>query len=404
MSRFLSSSASSRSAALFGCLLLAGETGLGLLIIHRARYTEIDWKAYMQEVQAVADGERDYTAIGANTGPLVYPAGFVWLYLGLHRLTGADPDCCRLPPTEVSESARCVSGGGDVRTAQYIGLGVSVATLALVLRVYRACGVPPWAWALACGSYRVHSLYLLRLFNDGPAMLLLFAFLAAYARRSYAAGALLFSAALSVKMNALLFAPALALLTLRECGWAGAVATAWPFLRANAAGYLGRAFELSRAFEHRWSVNWAMLSPAAFGSAALARGLLAAHLCLLLAFAHWRLLGGAVRGPLPPRDDAARHALQVALSCNFIGIAAARSLHYQFYLYYFHSLPVLLWMTPFPPALRLALWIGIEGAYNVYPPTASSSTLLQLCHVALLLGLWLAREPGGDAKAKAKTT
>ena len=150
--RFLSSSASSRSAALFGCLLLAGETGLGLLIIHRARYTEIDWKAYMQEVQAVADGERDYTAIGANTGPLVYPAGFVWLYLGLHRLTGADPDCCRLPPTEVSESARCVSGGGDVRTAQYIGLGVSVATLALVLRVYRACGVPPWAWALACGS------------------------------------------------------------------------------------------------------------------------------------------------------------------------------------------------------------------------------------------------------------
>jgi len=111
-----------------------------------------------------------------------------------------------------------------------------------------------------------------------------------------------------------------------------------------------------------------------------------------------------VRGPLPPRDDAARHALQVALSCNFIGIAAARSLHYQFYLYYFHSLPVLLWMTPFPPALRLALWIGIEGAYNVYPPTAASSTLLQLCHVALLLGLWLAREPGGDAKAKAKTT
>ena len=66
------------------------------------------------------------------------------------------------------------------------------------------------------------------------------------------------------------------------------VAIAWPFLRANAAGYLGRAFELSRAFEHRWSVNWAMLSPAAFGSAALARGLLAAHLCLLLAFAHWR--------------------------------------------------------------------------------------------------------------------
>ena len=69
-------------------------------------------------------------------------------------------------------------------------------------------------------------------------MLLLFAFLAAYARRSYAAGALLFSAALSVKMNALLFAPALALLTLRECGWAGAVLRAMPALGLQAR--LGR--------------------------------------------------------------------------------------------------------------------------------------------------------------------
>jgi len=300
------------------CGLLLAELCVGLLIVRRARYTEIDWKAYMQEVQAVADGERDYLAIRANTGPLVYPAGFVWLYLGLHRLTGADPDCCRLPATAVSESARCVSGGGDVALAQHLHLALYLATLALVLETYRVCRVPTWAWGLACLSYRVHSLYLLRLFNEAPAMLLLYAFVLAYARRRPALGALLFSAALSLKMNALLFAPALALLTLRECGWRGAVARALPalalqaalaapFLRANPAGYLARAFEFSRAFEHRWSVNWAMLSPASFGAPRFAAALLAAHLGLLLAFAHarwcrsdgglFRLILDAARGP-----------------------------------------------------------------------------------------------------------
>lgn len=406
--------------------LLAGELALCLLILRYARYTEIDWKAYMQEVQAVADGERDYTAIRANTGPLVYPAGFVWVYLGLHWLTVADPDCCRLPQTAVSESERCVSGGGDVRLAQGVYLAMYLVTLAVALRLYRACGVPTWAWLLCCASYRVHSLYLLRLFNDAPAMLLLYSYVLACASRRYALGGLLFSAALSLKMNALLFAPALALVTLRECGWAGAVARALPaiglqvalaapFLRANATGYLGRAFELSRAFEHRWSVNWSMLSPADFGSRPFALSLLACHLAMLVAFAHFRwcardgglprMLAQALRGPLP-RATAEVHAREVvgaALTCNFIGVACARSLHYQFYLYYFHALPVLLWRARLgrgwrADAARLALWLGMEAAYNVYPPTTASSTLLQLCHAAILLALWCARDAAPNEK------
>jgi alpha-1,3-mannosyltransferase len=404
-------------------LLLLAELAAGLLILRVARYTEIDWKAYMQEVQAVADGQRNYTAIRANTGPLVYPAGFVWLFLGLHRLTGADPDCCRLPPTPISESTRCVSGGGDVALAQHIYLGLYLATLAVVLKTYRRCGVPRWAWPLACLSYRVHSLYLLRLFNDAPAMLLLHGFVLAYASRRFLLGALLFSAALSLKMNALLFAPALAILTLRECGWVGAIARAIPplalqallaapFLRSNAHGYVSRAFELSRAFEHRWSVNWAMVSPSTFRAPRFAAALLAAHAALLLAFAHrrWclecgglpRLLRTAVRGPPSQRQDgrsaSARETVVTAFTCNFIGVATARSLHYQFYLFYFFSLPVLLWATPLPTPVRLLLWAGIEWAYNVYPPSPASSAVLQACHAVILLGLWLGSgvaQPGG---------
>ena len=111
--------------------LLLGEALLCTLIIHRVRYTEIDWKAYMQEVQGVLDGERDYTELRGGTGPLVYPAGFVYIFAAFHRLTGADPLCCRLPPTETTESARCVSGGGDVRMAQYCFLALYLATQAL---------------------------------------------------------------------------------------------------------------------------------------------------------------------------------------------------------------------------------------------------------------------------------
>lgn len=37
--------------------------------------TEIDWKAYMQQIVQYRSGERDYTLIKGDTGPLVYPAG-----------------------------------------------------------------------------------------------------------------------------------------------------------------------------------------------------------------------------------------------------------------------------------------------------------------------------------------
>lgn len=42
--------------------------------------TEIDWVAYMQEVEGFLDGERNYRNLRGDTGPLVYPAGFVYVY------------------------------------------------------------------------------------------------------------------------------------------------------------------------------------------------------------------------------------------------------------------------------------------------------------------------------------
>lgn len=60
---------------------------------------------------------------------------------------------------------------------------------------------------------------------------------------------------------------------------------------------------------------------------------------------------------------------------NFVGILFARSLHYQFYEWYFHSLPLLLWRSNMPGGapVRLALMLVVEYCWNVFPSTPTSS-------------------------------
>lgn len=60
--------------------VLIADLCLCLLIISKVSYTEIDWKAYMQEVEGFLQGERNYLNLKGDTGPLVYPAGFVYIF------------------------------------------------------------------------------------------------------------------------------------------------------------------------------------------------------------------------------------------------------------------------------------------------------------------------------------
>jgi alpha-1,3-mannosyltransferase len=77
--------------------------------------TEIDWKAYMQEVEGVVNGTYDYTQLKGDTGPLVYPAGFVYIFMGLYYITDF---------------------GNNIKMAQYIFAGLYMINLLLVLRIY----------------------------------------------------------------------------------------------------------------------------------------------------------------------------------------------------------------------------------------------------------------------------
>lgn len=54
---------------------------------------------------------------------------------------------------------------------QYVFAALYLATQAVVMALYaRTAALPPWSLALLCVSRRVHSIFVLRLFNDCWAM------------------------------------------------------------------------------------------------------------------------------------------------------------------------------------------------------------------------------------------
>ncbi|KAM6389638.1 dol-P-Man:Man(5)GlcNAc(2)-PP-Dol alpha-1,3-mannosyltransferase isoform 2-T2 [Pluvialis apricaria] len=379
------------------CLCLA-EGGVNLWVIRRVPYTEIDWKAYMQEVEGFANGTLDYTQLKGDTGPLVYPAGFVYIFLGLYYATGR---------------------GTNIRLAQYLFAGLYLLNLLLVFRIYcRTNKVPPYVFFfMCCASYRIHSIFVLRLFNDPVAMAILFLAINLFLEDRWSWGCLLFSLAVSVKMNILLFAPGLLFLLLQRFGLLGCipklcicallqVILGLPFLLVNPVGYLTRSFDLGRQFQFKWTVNWRFLPEEVFQNRAFHATLLLAHLAGLGLFAlhRWHRSKESIlallkdpaerKHPSPPLTI--NNIIFVLFSSNFLGICCSRSLHYQFYVWYFHTLPYLLWCTPtaklahMPKVLLLGV---IELCWNTYPSTVCSSLSLHICHGLVLLQLWYGTAP-----------
>ncbi|CAM6104821.1 unnamed protein product [Calypogeia fissa] len=222
-------------------------------------------------------------------------------------------------------------------------------------------------------------------------------------------------------MNVLLYAPPLLLLLLKDLSLVGVgialscaavvqVILGLPFLLEYPVAYLSRSFNLGRVFIHYWSVNFKFIPEQVFVSKQFAMVLLVMHLGLLFLFAKYKwckhengLLASCGRGlrlkspeklqgkqKIPEQTLSADHIVTFLFTGNFIGIVCARSLHYQFYSWYFYSLPFLLWKTPYPTLVRLAIFAVIELCWNVFPSTMLSSIILQVCHISLLWGLWCA--------------
>jgi alpha-1,3-mannosyltransferase len=186
----------------------------------------------------------------------VYPAGFLYMYGFLKWLT---------------------DGGNNVLACQYIFCGLYVFNAAIVLTIYTLLGrsmqsfIPKnslqyyhtvWSWRVAmvitCLSKRIHSIFVLRLFNDGPCMILFYVSVLLFAKSYWRIGCALFSLAVSIKMNVLLFAPGLLLLLLQSspgimetiiclgiCAALQIILGA-PFLCTYPVSYIRKAFEFDR--------------------------------------------------------------------------------------------------------------------------------------------------------------
>ncbi|KAL1060396.1 hypothetical protein V6Z11_1Z101100 [Gossypium hirsutum] len=343
--------------------LLIIDSLLVSFIIAYVPYTKIDWDAYMSQVSGFLGGERDYKNLKGDTGPLVYPAGFLYVYSAIQYVTG-----------------------GQVFPAQILFGILYIINLGIVLLIYVKTDVLPW-WALIllCLSKRVHSIFVLRL------------------------------AAVLIKMNVLLYAPSLFILMLKAMSISGVISAlagaalvqivlGLPFLLSFPIEYISRAFNLGRVFIHFWSVNFKFVPEPIFVSKEFAVSLLIAHLVLLVVFAHYKWCkheGGLFKflrsrisfcsitsGSAWPKTLKKEHIVTTMFVGNFIGIICARSLHYQFYSWYFYSLPHLLWITPFPTLLRVLIFVGIELCWNIFPSNLYSSLLLLCLHLLILCGLW----------------
>ena len=88
---------------------------------------------------------------------------------------------------------------------------------------------------------------------------------------------------------------------------------------------------------------------------------------------------------------------------NFIGIVFSRTMHYQFYCWYFHMIPLLLCNLEISNFMKFAAWLAIEVSFNIFPATPWSSLLLTIVHLSILIGLYFAKAPLFDKELKHTT-
>ncbi|KAI0273566.1 mannosyltransferase [Gloeopeniophorella convolvens] len=379
-------------------LVIIADVVLTQLIVRFVPFTEIDWETYMYQVNLYLKGERNYSSISGPTGPLVYPAGHVHIHAFLYKLTDA---------------------GKNLALSQQIYALLYSLSLTLSCAIYRqAGGFPNWVILLLPLSKRLHSIFVLRLFNDVWAVVLTQLSILALGRGLHDLAILLFSVALSVKMSVLLYFPALLVILVRQRGLATTTrlcftilsiqgVLAYPFLLEHPLPYIKNAFDLGRVFLYKWTVNWRFLSEEGFLDPRFARALMIGHISVLVAFGLFRwcrsaggvaaVLNRALRYPSRPGSGVpatSDEVITTVLTSNLIGILFARSLHYQFYSWYAYQVPFLAWRTRYPVVLKLAIIGAIEYAWNVYPSTAVSSGVLCLAHIILLAGVWFGYQEG----------
>jgi alpha-1,3-mannosyltransferase len=402
-------------------LLILGEIALCALIIFFVPYTEIDYTTYLAQARAYLSGERHYTKITGPSGPCVYPALHLYVY-----------SC-------IDYVMQWITGDGvrskkdDLSIAQVLFAGLYLVTLTVVIQCYRKIGAPGWLLMLLVGSKRLHSIFLLRMFNDCFAVLGLWASIYLLQRRQWQAAAMVWGLGLGVKMTLLLAAPGLAFVLVQGAGLRNALLAGFgvvslqgligmPFLQTAPWEYINSAFDFGRAFLFKWTVNWRFLGEEIFLSRTFALSLLAVHVSSLIVFATTTWIAptshefvdfvqthlGSTNIEIKKmisRKVTPKWVMDTMLASMVVGLLCARSLHYQFFAYLGWATPYLLWRTGAGPIWVIVNWAIQEYCWLVFPSTSLSSMVvvfelaLQVLSILLAPSLdQLGSPPGGSAK------
>ena len=114
----------------------------------------------MSQVKGFLSGDLNYPNLKGDTGPLVYPAGFLYVFSLLYKLSNEGKDVKVL----------------FNQAAQYVFLLIYLINLKILHSIYKK--LEPWVGkipiVLCCVSYKIHSIYLLRNHNDPIAMVFMY--------------------------------------------------------------------------------------------------------------------------------------------------------------------------------------------------------------------------------------
>lgn len=362
-------------------LLLLGEILLCALIIIYVPYTEIDYTTYLAQARVFRSGERNYKKIKGPSGPCVYPALHLYIYSALDYIAG-----------------------DDLRAAQIWFAGVYLVTSGIVMQCYGRVGAPGWLLILLVLSKRLHSIFLLRMFNDCFAALGLWGCIYLLQRREWDAAAMVWGLGLGVKMTLLLAAPGLAFVLVQGAGLQNAfsagvfvlgqqVIFGSPFLQDSPLEYIQSSFDFGRAFLFKWTVNWRFMGEELFLSKSFAMSLLVVHICSLAVFVTTTWIAptshdfwGFLRTHLDRTNVEVKKmisrkvtpvlVMDTMLGSMVVGLLCARSLHYQFFAYLGWTSPYLLWRTGAGPIWVVANWVVQEYCWLVFPSTSISSMVV----------------------------
>lgn len=340
----------------------------------------------------------NYEKIDGPTGPLVYPAIHVYIHSILYYITNM---------------------GQNIKLAQILYAGLYLATLALVLASYRRANAPPWLLVPLVLSKRLHSIFLLRLFNDCWAAFFFWLSVYGAAAQHWWIMSSAWAIGAGIKMTMLLPFPAMLTILVQGAGtemavfwifvaWILVFGSAAPFLGAHETViYISQAYNLGRQFLYKWTVNWRFISEDVFLSKQFAYTLLLIHASLLLAFLHYKWVRPSSNGIWhfatkhfdyfsiddPEATEIAsrmtpRFVMDALLGSVAIGMLCARSLHYQFFAYIGWSTPYILWRSGSHPVVVLAVWALQEFAWLIFPSESWSSATVVLVLALQVASTW----------------